>query len=102
MSIFQDSKIKQLEMELSGLGAKLDGLMEENDGLRKGMREILDLVRNQDASSDVWIEVPKIERLLGMLDARHLWGSYHPAMGLKNRVKQLEGINSGKALNEQF
>ena len=86
----------ELETELSELGAKLDELMEENDGLRKGMREILDSVRNQDASSDVRIEAPEIERLLGILDARHLWGSYHPAMGLKNRIEQLEGINSGK------
>ena len=46
----------ELETELSELGAKLDELMEENDGLRKGMREILDSVRNQDASSYVGIE----------------------------------------------
>ena len=85
----------ELETEVSELGARLDDLMEENDGLRKGMREILDSVRNQDASSDVKIEAPEIERLLGILDARHLWGSYHPAMGLKNRIEQLEGINSG-------
>ena len=41
--------MKQLEMEteLSELRAKLEDLMEENDGLRKGMREILDSVRNQ-------------------------------------------------------
>ena len=94
----QDSKMKQLELEteLSELRASLDDLMEENDGLRKGMREILDSVRDQDASSDVKIEAPEIERLLGILDARHLWGSYHPAMGLKNRIEQHEGINSGK------
>ena len=91
----------ELETELSELGAKLDELMEENDGLRKGMREILDSVRNQDASSDVRIEAPEIERLLGILDARHLWGSYHPAMGLKNRIEQLEGINSGKILRSR-
>ena len=92
----------ELETELSELGAKLDELVEENAGLWKGMRKILDSMRYQDASSDIRIEVPEIERLLGMLDARHLWGSYHPAMGLKNRIQQLEGIDSGKALNEQF
>ena len=96
--------MKQLEMEteLSELRAKLEDLMEENDGLRKGMREILDSVRNQDASSDVKIEAPEIERLLGILDARHLWGSYHPAMGLKNRIEQLEGINSGGRLRSRL
>ena len=87
----------ELETELSELRVKLEDLMEENDGLRKGMQEILDSVRNQDASSDVKIQAPEIERLLGILDARHLWGSYHPAMGLKNRIEQLEGINSGEA-----
>ena len=92
----------ELETELSELGAKLDELMEENNSLWKVMCEILDSVRNQDMSSDIRIEAPEIERLLDMLDARHLWGSYHPAMGLENIVEQLEGINSGKALNEQF
>lgn len=83
------------EQELSEMHAKHDDLMEENDGLRKAMQEILDSIRGQDASSDVKIVSPEIERLLGVLDARHLWGNYHPAMGLKNRIEQLEGKNAG-------
>ena len=30
----------------------------------------------------------------GILDARHLWGNYHPAMGLKAQIDKLDGTNS--------
>jgi septal ring factor EnvC (AmiA/AmiB activator) len=29
-----------------------------------------------------------------ILDARHLWGNYHPAMGLKAQIDKLDGTNS--------
>ncbi len=93
----QDAKLRLLDVEheLLEVQGKNDELMEENDSLRKGMQEILDSVRSQDATSDVKIIAPEIEKLLGVLDARHLWGNYHPAMGLKNRIEQLEGKNEG-------
>ena len=45
---------------------------------------------------------PKIEleKLVEILDARHLWGQYHPAQGLKAQISKLEGGNA--ELREQI
>ncbi len=57
------------------------------------MQEILDSIRRQDGQSDVRIESEALESVMTALDARHLWGSYHPAMGLKARVDRAEGAS---------
>lgn len=63
------------------------------------MQEILDSVRNQDGSSDVKIKSEALEEVMTALDARHLWGEYHPAMALKARIGKLEGVNEGTLNN---
>ena len=62
--------------------------------LTKGMKEILEEVKEHDGKSDVIIQCPALEKLVGILDARHLWGSYHPAMNLKAQIDKLEGANT--------
>ena len=75
--------------------------MEENNDLRKGMEEILDSVKEQDGKSNVVISAPTLDKLLDILDARHLWGgNYHPAMGLKAKIGRLDGANEG--INSDF
>lgn len=61
-----------------------------------GMHEILDLIRDQDGKSDVRIHTESLEKIISVLDARHLWGDFHPAMELKTRIEKLEGINAGE------
>ena len=41
--------------------------MEENNELRKGMKQILDDIREQDGQSDVLIQAPALEKLVGKL-----------------------------------
>jgi hypothetical protein len=43
----------------------------------------------------VAIHAPSLEKVLTILDARHLVGEFHPAIALKARIEKLEGINSG-------
>ena len=63
---------------------------------RQGMQQILDSVREQDGKSDVKIQSEALEQIMTVLDARHCWGNYHPAMTLKSRIEKLEGMNTGK------
>lgn len=93
---FQESVLEKLHEEVSQLRAKNDDLFEENDGLRAGLQEALDSIKDSDGKSDVRIEAPTLEKLLTILDAKHLWGGqYHPALVLKSRIQHLEGSNSG-------
>ena len=88
------AEIEQLQKELVEYKTNYEELLEENDDLRKGMKEILEEVKEQDGKSDVMIQCPALEKLVGILDARHLWGSYHPAMNLKAQIDKLEGANT--------
>ena len=90
------AEIDRLQQQVVETESKIEDLMEENDSLRKGMEEILDSVREQDGKSDVTIKSPTLDKLLSILDARHLWGNYHPAMGLKAKIEKLDGANEGK------
>ena len=83
-----------LNKELSNLKTKYDDMFEENNKLREGMHEILDSVKEQDGKSDVVVSCPVLEQLLIILDARHYYGDYKPAMGLKAQMEKLEGVNS--------
>ena len=60
-----------------------------------GLEETLDIIKNADANSNCAIFAPTLEKLLTILDARHLWGNYHPAMGLKAKIEKLDGANEG-------
>jgi hypothetical protein len=57
------------------------------------LQEILDSIHEEDGRSDVAIHAPSLEKVLTILDARHVVGQYHPAMVLKARIEKLEGIN---------
>ena len=59
------------------------------------MQEILDSIHDEDGRSDVAIVAPSLEKVLTILDARHVVGQYHPAMALKARIEKLEGVNAG-------
>ena len=48
-----------------------------------------------DGNSDVRIHSESLDQIITALDARHLWGNYHPAMQLKSQIEKLEGANSG-------
>lgn len=60
--------------------------------LRKGLVEILQSVREQDATSDVKIESPILERLVAVLDGERLFGQHH---GLAKEVESLSEENRG-------
>ena len=63
--------------------------------LRISLQEILDSIHDEDGRSDVAIVAPSLEKVLTILDARHVVGQYHPAMALKARIEKLEGVNAG-------
>ncbi len=89
----QQEQIEKLKEDIVTYKTKFEELLEENAELRTGMKEILEDIRVQDGKSDVVIHCPALEKLVSILDARHLWGSYHPAMGLKAQIDKLEGAN---------
>ncbi|KAF6213573.1 hypothetical protein GE061_011294 [Apolygus lucorum] len=68
-------------------------VIEENEALRKGMHEIMESIKNQDGSAKVNVESETLERLLEMLDSRHISGWYHPAMRLQAALNKLQGNN---------
>ena len=96
----KDELIDNLEKEMIDYKTRYEELLEENDDLRKGMKEIHEDVKSQDGQSDVLIHCPTLEKLVEILDARHLWGQYHPAQGLKAQISKLEGANA--ELREQI
>ncbi|CAB4061296.1 unnamed protein product [Lepeophtheirus salmonis] len=87
------STIQQKENDCSEVTMKYNDMLEENKELRTSMREILDSIQSQDADSNVKIESESLDRILSVLDARHLWGEYHPAMEMNTRIQRLEGCN---------
>ena len=72
----KEEEIERLLKEMVEYRTKFEELLEENDELRKGMKQILEDVREQDGQSDVVIQCPSLEKLVGILDARHLWGNF--------------------------
>ena len=95
----QRKEAERLASCLADADARASAMNEENDELRRGMEEILDSVKQQDGKSNVVISAPSLDRLLDILDARHLWGGdYHPAMGLKAKIGRLDGANEGRKI----
>ena len=93
-------EVARLEGEVTGAREREEQLEEEVNKLREGLHEILDSVREQDGRSDVAVSSPTLEKLLTILDARHLYGEYRPAMGLQSAMDRLEGANT--QLREQL
>ena len=60
------------------------------------MQETLDIIKDSDGKSNLAINAPTLDKLMTILDARHLWGNYHPAMGLKSKIEKLDGANAGR------
>ncbi|KAK4881329.1 hypothetical protein RN001_004648 [Aquatica leii] len=75
-------------------------LLEENEGLRKGLHEILESIQDKNERSKKEINFESLEKLLCILDARHVSGWYHPAMRLQAELNTMQGIN--KELREQL
>ena len=98
-----EEKVKEnqeLHSMLSAEKTKNEEMLDENDKLRAGMHEILDSIKEQDGESDVMVSSPILEKLLAILDSRHLYGEYKPMMGLKMQMEKLEGVNA--QLREQL
>ena len=89
----RNRELTSLNKELSSVKSKSEELLEENNKLREGMHEILDSIKEQDGRSDVLVSCPVLEQLLIILDARHFYGDYKPAMGLKSQMEKLDGVN---------
>nr|XP_029732494.1 centrosomal protein cep290 [Aedes albopictus] len=82
----EESKSKNVE-QIEELEKKYAIVVEENENLRIGMHEILQKLREYDAtSSHLTIDTSTLERLLHALDARSVSGWYHPAMRLQNEL----------------
>ena len=90
----KSNEVSSVKHDLMNLQGKYDDIFEENDKLRQGMHEILDSVKDQDGKSDVVVSCPVLENLLTILDARHFYGEYKPAMGLKSKMEKMDGWNS--------
>ena len=90
----KSNEVSSVKHDLMTLQGKYDDIFEENDKLRQGMHEILDSVKDQDGKSDVVVSCPVLENLLTILDARHFYGEYKPAMGLKSKMEKMDGWNS--------
>ncbi len=69
---------------------------------RISLQEILDNIKASDGKSDVRIESDILESVLTALDARHMFGRYHPSMQTKARMDKLEGVNNGESLNKHL
>ncbi|KAK5649525.1 hypothetical protein RI129_000554 [Pyrocoelia pectoralis] len=75
-------------------------LLEENEGLRKGLHEVLESIQSRNDSSQNEIKSRTLEKLLCTLDTRHIAGWYHPAMRLQAELHTMQGVN--KELREQL
>ena len=70
----KDEEIQRLLKEMLDYKTKFEELMEENDELRKGMKQILEDVKEQDGQSDVLIHCPSLEKLVGMYKTKAVDG----------------------------
>ncbi|KAK9504809.1 hypothetical protein O3M35_008993 [Rhynocoris fuscipes] len=96
----QKAVVAKDESELTEMEEKIKLLIDENEGLRKGLHEIMESIRTQDGSSNVVIESESLERVIEALDSRHVSGWYHPAMRLQAALNKMQGIND--ALRQQL
>ncbi|XP_077295394.1 uncharacterized protein LOC143917689 [Arctopsyche grandis] len=66
-------------------------LVDENEGLRKCLNEILHAVKDKVTDSTCEINLQSVESLLNILDSRHVAGWYHPAMRMLMELNQEKG-----------
>ena len=89
----KNTEIENLRKAVVDAETGLEEMTEENKQLTAGLEETLDTIKESDAKSNCAIYAPTLEKLFNILDARHLWGNYHPAMGLKAKIEKLDGAN---------
>lgn len=78
---------KSEEPQYTELRKSYDHIVEENENLRLGMHEILQQLRECNATSaKISVDSSTLERLLHALDARSISGWYHPAMRMQNEL----------------
>ena len=83
----KDGEIERLLKEMLDYKTKFEELMEENDELRKGMKQILEDVKEQDGQSDVLIHCPSLEKLVGMYKIIILYLSLHSTHACCSKCK---------------
>ncbi|ELU00323.1 hypothetical protein CAPTEDRAFT_217708, partial [Capitella teleta] len=90
-----EQKVEKLTQEVIRLKTKSTELEDENKGLEKGMREILDSLKEQSVSTDGLevIQCPTLERMLAAMDSRNLIGTHDTSLYLKAQVDNLTGHN---------
>ncbi|CAG4992577.1 unnamed protein product [Parnassius apollo] len=68
-------------------------LLEENEGLRKGLQEILHFLKDNSASSSgvLTLECPSLEAVLNSLEARHAAGWFAPHIATTMQLKAAFG-----------
>ena len=83
----QSLNINEDNSKITEIETKYSSVIEENENLRIGMHEILQKLREYDATSNsINIDTTTLEKLLHALDARSVSGWYHPAMRLQNEL----------------
>ncbi|CAH2071401.1 unnamed protein product, partial [Iphiclides podalirius] len=88
---------KQTRM-LKKLGFRLNVqiLVEENEGLRRGLEEILNFLKDSSSSGLLSFECPSLEAVLHALEARHAAGWFAPHLATTMQLKAAMGANDVK------
>ncbi|KAG7307900.1 hypothetical protein JYU34_006512 [Plutella xylostella] len=75
--------------------AEVEAIMQENEGLRKGLQEILDFLKDNSKSSSgiLALQCPSLEAVLHSMEARHAAGWLAPHMAV---VMELKAALGGK------
>ncbi|XP_070533170.1 centrosomal protein of 290 kDa-like [Ptychodera flava] len=92
----QDKIADKLRTQVKEYEAKNKDLNDENKQLEKGMREILDAIKDnqgQPGGADGYIQIPTLERLLAMMESRAMDGKYDMGIFMKAQIDQLTGRN---------
>ncbi|CAG9135821.1 unnamed protein product [Plutella xylostella] len=93
-AIIQIRKQEKQEIE-NEKKAEVEAIMQENEGLRKGLQEILDFLKDNSKSSSgiLALQCPSLEAVLHSMEARHAAGWLAPHMAV---VMELKAALGGK------
>ncbi|XP_077999910.1 centrosomal protein of 290 kDa-like [Glandiceps talaboti] len=94
----QEKIADRLRTQVKEFETKNNDLKDENQQLEKGMREILDAIKENQSrpgggGGESYIQIPTLERLLAMMDSRSSDGKYDMAVFMKAQIDQLTGRN---------
>nr|XP_006816174.1 PREDICTED: centrosomal protein of 290 kDa-like [Saccoglossus kowalevskii] len=92
----QEKIADKLRTQVKEFETKNKDIQEENKQLQKGMREILDAIKDNHAKpggNESYLQIPTLERLLAMMEARNLDGKYDMQVFMKAQIDQLTGRN---------